>query len=122
MPTILLVTDRQTTLDQVHVALATPGISVLDHSDSDTAAATAYAEGVDAVVVDMHVGSMGGMAVTRAVRAEAAHGEPGIPVTILLDRAADAFLARRAGAAHWVLKGSPASELRAAVAHVESDT
>lgn len=116
MLTILLVADRQSVIDQIHTALWTPDIVVIDHPDSDTAADTAYSEDVDAVLVDMQVGSMGAMAVTRAIRAKAEDGIE-IPVTILLDRDADAFLAGRSGARNWLTKGAPASELRAALAH-----
>lgn len=115
MHSILLVADRQSTIDHVHTALAGRDINVLDHSDSETAATAAYAEGVDAVLVDMQVGSMGSMAVTRAVRAEAKES-PQIPVTILLDRDADAFLAGRSGAKNWVSKDAPASTLLEALA------
>jgi hypothetical protein len=38
-----------------------------------------------------------------------------IPVTILLDRHADAFLAGRSGAANWVEKGYTSTELRNAL-------
>ncbi len=115
MLTILLVAERQSVIDQVHTTLVAPDITVIDHPDSDTAADTAYRENVDAVLVDMQVGSMGAMAVTRAVRANAKDGI-GIPVTILLDRDADAFLASRSGARNWLTKGGSPSELRAALA------
>ncbi|MEN8040059.1 MAG: response regulator [Actinomycetota bacterium] len=115
MQTILLVADRQSVVDHVHTALAGRSINVLNHPDPETAATTAYAEGVDAVLVDMQVASMGAMAVTRAVRALADDGE-GIPVTILLDRDADTFLAGRSGAKSWVSKTAPTSELLEALA------
>lgn len=64
-------------------------------------------------VVDMQVGSMGGMAICRAIReARTARSAPALPVILLLDRQADAFLARRAGAAGWVLKPFEAHQLR----------
>jgi DNA-binding response OmpR family regulator len=115
MRTVLLVAERQSVIDQVHAALASADIDLIDHPDSDTAAATAYAKNADAVVVDMRVGSMGAMAVTRDVRARAGTGEA-LPVTILLDREADAFLAGRSGARNWLLKDASASELQAAIA------
>ncbi len=115
MRTVLLVADRQSVIDQVHAALASPDIDVIDHPDSETAAATAYAQNADVVLVDMRVGSMGAMAVTRDVRAKAGTRKS-LPVTILLDREADAFLAGRAGARNWLLKDAPASELQAAIA------
>jgi DNA-binding response OmpR family regulator len=67
------------------------------------------------VLVDMQVGSMGAMAVTRDVRARAENRES-LPVTILLDREADAFLAGRSGARNWLMKNALASELQAAIA------
>ena len=115
MRTVLLVADRQSVINQVHAALASADVDLIDHPDSDTAAATAYATNADAVIVDMRVGSMGAMAVTRDVRAKAGT-EGSLPVTILLDREADAFLAGRSGAKNWLLKDAPASELQAAVA------
>ncbi len=112
---ILLVADRQRVIDRVHTSLAGADVELIDHSDSETAAATAYLEDVDAVLVDMQVGSMGSMAVTRAVRAEA-KDRAQIPVTILLDRDVDAFLAGRSGAKNWVSKDAPGSTLLEALA------
>ena len=69
---------------------------------------------VDAVIVDMQVGSKGGMAVVRSVRQ--ATDEMTRPRTVLLlDRSADTFLARRAGADAAVLKPINAAELRTAL-------
>ena len=113
MPTILFVADRSSVIDRVHAALSSPDLTLIDHDDPNTAAAAAYDQKVDRVLVDMKVGAMGGMAVTRAVKAK---GEPDpIPVTILLDREPDAFLARRAGADNWLGKDATASDLRHAV-------
>jgi DNA-binding response OmpR family regulator len=114
MTTVLLVSDRDSVIDRVHARLSNPDISVIDHHDPETAADVAYSRQVDAVLVDMQVGSMGAMAVARSVRA-GANGRDELPVTILLDREADAFLARRSGAANWVAKDAPAEQLRSAV-------
>ena len=71
------------------------------------------------VVVDMQVGSMGGMAICRAIREErAAASVAPLPVILLLDRQADAFLARRAGAAGWVLKPFTAFQFRSVLDEV----
>ena len=113
MTTILFVADRQSVVNRVHAALSMPDVTLIDHDDPDTAAATARDRQVDRVLVDMKVGSMGAMAVTRAVRA-ATEDDP-IPVTILLDRDADAFLAGRSGAQNWLSKDSAAVDLREAV-------
>jgi DNA-binding response OmpR family regulator len=114
MQRVLLVADKQNVVDRVQASLAGAEMDVIVHADSATAATTAYAEDIDVVLVDMQVGSMGSMAVTRDVRAKSEGGEE-IPVTILLDREADAFLAGRSGAKSWILKSAPAAELRAAL-------
>lgn len=69
---------------------------------------------VDAVIVDMQVGSKGGMAVIRAIR-QATDANTRPRTILLLDRSADRFLARRAGADAAVLKPFDAPELRDAL-------
>jgi len=113
MTKVLCVADRQSVIDRVAADLSSADLEVVFHTDPETAAATAYELEVDRILVDMKVGSMGAMAVTRAVRAKSA-SQP-IPVTILLDRDADAFLAKRAGAANWLTKDAPGADLRAAL-------
>lgn len=72
---------------------------------------------VDAVIIDMQVGSKGGMAVVRSIRQ--ATDELTRPRTVLLlDRSADRFLARRAGADASVIKPINAAELRSALGMV----
>jgi len=114
MSTILLVADSDKLIDSVHAALSGPETTLIDERNPDVAAAVAYEAAVDAVVVDIRIGSMGGVAVTHAVR-NAGTEDHRIPVTILLDRDADAFLAKRSGAASWVLKSAATAELRNAV-------
>lgn len=99
MPKILLVADEPWVVNDVHAALADASyqVTVLDdpYEIDDT-----YAEvAPDAVILDLQVGSMGGMAITRSIRHAAGHdGAEPAPVVVLLDREADAFLAKRAGA------------------------
>lgn len=118
MSTVLLVADRSSVIDRVHAVLASADVVLIDHADPETAADTAYEFGVDRVVVDQQVGAMGAMAVTRAVRS--AGGSDPIPVTIILDRSADAFLAGRSGAENWVLREDSATQLRQAVLPTET--
>lgn len=81
----------------------------------------AAAETGSVVVVDMQVGSMGGMAICRAIReARANLSASPLPVILLLDRQADAFLARRAGAAGWIRKPFTAHQLRSVVNEVST--
>jgi DNA-binding response OmpR family regulator len=105
MAKILVVADEPWVRNAVHAALTAPTHQLIDHEDPTSAAEMARAAGVDAVLVDLQVGAMGGMAVTRDVReTTAADGERGLPVVVMLDRSADVFLAKRAGAAGWVTK------------------
>jgi DNA-binding response OmpR family regulator len=64
-------------------------------------------------VIDMQVGSMGGMAVVRRLREAIAMRqiEP-TRLILLLDRSADRFLAKRSGADASVLKPFTAQDLR----------
>lgn len=69
----------------------------------------------DAVIIDMQVGSKGGMAVIRSIR-QATDVSNRPRLVLLLDRSADEFLARRAGADAFVLKPFDPPALRAALA------
>ncbi len=114
MPKALLVCDTPWVLNEVLASLSTGGWEV-EASDDPTQAASKAAEGgVDAVIVDMQVQSMGGMAMIRDIKA-AFEGVPRPRTVLLLDRSADQFLAKRAGADAWLLKPFQSSELRAAL-------
>lgn len=116
MTRVLVVADEAWARNDVHAALTTPDYELVDHEDPKTVASVVAEGSLDAVIVDLQVSSMGGMAVTRAVRANSTvRGDEYIPVVLLLDRAADTFLAGRSGAAAWVVKPFTAQELRGAV-------
>ncbi len=117
MPKILVVSDEDWTRRGVHASLATAGHELFDEANPERVPARVRAVEADAVVADLQVGSMGGMAIARSVRAAAALGEiREVPVILLLDRRADAALARRSGATAWVNKPVNDFELRQAVA------
>jgi DNA-binding response OmpR family regulator len=116
MPRVLVVADESWVRNEVHAALTAPGIELLDHEDPASAAERAVAEGAGALIVDLQVGAMGGMAITRSVRETTGDRESrGLPVVLLLDRSADGFLARRAGAAAWLTKPFTSHQLEAAL-------
>jgi DNA-binding response OmpR family regulator len=117
MPRVLVVADEPWVRNEVHAALSEAGIDLIDHVDPETVAVTAAADDIDVVLVDLQVGSMGGMAVTRAMKDAQPEGRT-VPVIMLLDRPADSFLAGRAGAEAWVTKPFDADELRHAVKSV----
>ncbi|MEX0825907.1 MAG: response regulator [Acidimicrobiia bacterium] len=121
MTDILVVADEAWVLDDVRAALSEPRFTLHEISNPRLVTDRLDEFPADAVLIDMQVGSMGGMAVTRAVRNKAAvGGTTAPPVVLLLDRDADAFLAGRSGATSWVRKPFSSHELRAALADAMS--
>lgn len=106
---VLLVCDVPWVRNQVRAALSGVG-DIVEITDPYEAEVVAASDGGDVAIVDMQVGSMGGMAITRALKGV---GPEFGPIVLLLDRRADAFIARRAGADAWVLKPFSAQQLRA---------
>jgi DNA-binding response OmpR family regulator len=72
--------------------------------------------GIDLVIVDLQIGSMGGMAICMELRHEESYGaaDP-VSVLMLLDRRPDVFLARRSGAEGFVVKPLDPQRVRRAV-------
>ena len=81
--------------------------------------AASKGEPFDIAIFDLQIGSMGGMAVTLALRLDESAGVvPHVPVVMLLDRVADVHLARRSGAEGWMVKPLDPLRLRRAVSTV----
>ena len=72
--------------------------------------------GIDLVIADLQMGSMGAMAICLELRHDESY-LPGDPVSVLmlLDRRADVFLARRSGADGFLVKPLDPQRVRAAV-------
>ena len=116
MPRILVVADTQWVINDVISALSLPGFEVTQHDDPRTLVAAVVEQRPDVVAVDLQVGTMGGMAMTRAIKDAVEAGElPQVPVVLLLDRVADGFLAKRAAANSWLVKPFSPHQLREAV-------
>lgn len=115
MPKVLLATDADWLFDEVDAALADDETTVYRvRRGVDVLPAIRELE-PDLVVLDMQIGNMGGMATCMAIRNE--EGADRLPITavlMLLDRAADVFLARRADADGWLIKPLDAFRLRKA--------
>lgn len=104
MPDVLLATDADWIAAESEAALSSEhtvhrvrqGAEVLDAVyDLDPAA----------VLLDLQIGNMGGMAACLAIRQEEGMGRlKPRPVLMLLDRDADEFLARRSSADGWLVK------------------
>lgn len=124
MTDVLLATDADAVYEQVEAALADGTTTVRRvRSGHDVAPAVERAT-PDLVVLDLQIGNMGGFATCIHLRHEAVDGRlPDVPVLLLLDRAADVMLARRAGADGWVVKPLDPIRLRqAATAVLEGRT
>ena len=115
MPTILLATDADWIYDEVEAALSDGDVRVARvRKGLDVLAAIAEVE-PELVILDLQIGNMGGMAACMAIRHEEGMGR--IPITavlMLLDRAADTFLAHRSDADGWLIKPLDSLRLRRA--------
>ncbi len=112
---ILLATDAQWVLDEVHAALGTPETSFVVCSDGRDVSRAVKQRTPDLVVLDLQCGSMGAMAVTMDLRLDHSDGRlPLVPILILLDRVADVHLAKRSGAQGWLIKPLDSLRLRRA--------
>lgn len=114
MPTALVVADGSWVTNEVRSALSIGSWEIEEINDPRTVTDRLEKSKVDVVIIDMQVGSKGGMAVIRSIR-QATDPIERPRMVLLLDRSADEFLARRAGADAAVLKPFDAHELRKAL-------
>ena len=115
MPVVLLATDSDRVHDDVDAALGDDATTVHRvHTGRAVIPAVSRLE-PDLVVLDLQIGNMGGMATCLSLRSEEGAGRLARrPVLMLLDRTADVFLGRRAGADGWLVKPLDAFRLRRA--------
>lgn len=113
---ILLVSDAQTVVDDL--------LAVVDDGENDVSSvrngalvrAVVDDDPPDLVITDSQVQNMGGFAICLDLKLEESGGRlPYVPVLVLVDRRADVFLARRAGAEGWLVKPLDPVRLRRAV-------
>jgi DNA-binding response OmpR family regulator len=116
VPNILVASDSAAVREDVRSVLS-GGDTVVREVESGSAVAPAIlADPPDLVILDLQIGSMGGMATCLDLRLEeSADRLPHVAVLMLLDRRADVFLARRAAADGWVIKPLDPLRLRRAV-------
>ncbi|HQT99966.1 MAG TPA: response regulator [Acidimicrobiales bacterium] len=105
MAIVLLASDLAALRQELRDMLEGPEIEIEEVSSGPEVLARVREGGVDLVVADLQMGSMGAMAICLELRHEESYGacEP-VAVLMLLDRRADVFLARRAGAEGFVVK------------------
>jgi DNA-binding response OmpR family regulator len=105
MPEVLVVSDSPKVRSEVASVIFDPATSVRELTRGSEVRAAVAETTPDLVVIDQQIGKMGGMATCMDLRLEESGGRlPHVPVLLLLDRRADVFLARRAGADGWVVK------------------
>jgi DNA-binding response OmpR family regulator len=121
---IVLATDANWIVDEITAALSGPDTSFTVCREGRVVAGVVAEREPDLAILDMQIGSKGGMAVTMALRLDESAGMlPHVPVLMLLDRRADVFLARRSGAEGWLIKPlDPLRIKRAAAAVVAGGT
>lgn len=121
---ILLATDADWIVDEVTAALGGPDTSFTVCREGRAVADLVADRLPDLAILDLQSGSMGGMAVTMALRLDESSGAlPHVRVLMLLDRVADVHLARRSGAEGWMIKPLDAFRLmRATTAITDGGT
>ena len=113
---ILIATDAQWVLDELEAALSSPSTTIQVVTNGRHVATAVAEQTPDIAILDLQIGSMGGMAVTMDLRLDHSSGAlPHVPVLMLLDRVADVHMARRSGAEGWIIKPLDALRLRKAV-------
>ena len=108
---ILVATDADHVLDDITAALGGPDVSFTVCRNGRDVSGVVKERTPDLVVLDLQIGSMGGMAVTMALRLDESAGAlPHVKVLMLLDRQADIHLAKRCAADGYLVK--PLNPLR----------
>ena len=112
---VLLATDADWIVDEITAALGGPDTSFTVCREGRVVADVVKERTPDLGIFDLQIGSMGGMAVTMALRLDESAGAlEHVPVLMLLDRRADLHLARRSGAEGWMIKPLDPLRLRRA--------
>jgi DNA-binding response OmpR family regulator len=105
MADVIVVSDSAKVRDEVISSIFDPTTTVRQLTRGKEVRPAVADSTPDLVVLDQQIGKMGGMATCLDLRLEESGGRlPHVPVLLLLDRRADVFLARRAGADGWVVK------------------
>lgn len=116
MTTVLLATDSDSLFQNVDEAIADDETTVLRVRSGKDVVPVVIDRSPDLVILDMQIGNMGGFATCMEIRhAESIDRIPITAVMLLLDRAADTFLARRADADGWLVKPADAFRISRAV-------
>lgn len=117
MPDILIAADAASLYDEIRSVVEEPGTTVRWIRSGAEVRPAMDAQPADLAIIDMQIGTMGGIAVALDLRLESDAGRmERRPALLVLDRRPDVFLARRSGAEGWILKPLDPIRLRKAVA------
>ena len=113
MTVVLLATDSDSVFAEVDATLASDDCDVLRVRQGADVLPVVVERQPDLVLLDLQIGSMGGIATCLAIKQEegALRLEPR-PVALLLDRQADVFIAREARSDGWLIKPLDTLRLR----------
>lgn len=113
MTTVLLATDSDQIFAEVDATLAGDDVEVLRVRKGADVLPVVQATDPDLVLIDLQIGSMGGIATCLAIRQEeGAMRLDERPVALLLDREVDVFLGGEARADGWLIKPIDSLRLR----------
>ena len=116
---ILVATDADYVVNDVTAALGGADVSFTICSEGREVSRLVNAQSYDLVVLDLQIGSMGGMAAAMSLRLDESAGmAPKVKVLMLLDRQADVHLAKRSAADGWLVKPLDPLTLKRAAAMV----
>jgi DNA-binding response OmpR family regulator len=113
---ILVATDADYVVNDVTSALGGPDVRFTICSEGRDVSRIVGNGDVDVAVLDLQIGSKGGMAVAMDLRLDESSGRvPAVKVLMLLDRKADVHLAKRSAADVWLVKPTDPMQLQRAV-------
>ena len=117
VPDVLIASDESWVRDDIRSVLSGRADVTVREVTSGAAAVEAVRAAAPALaVLDLQIGTMGGMATCLELRLEESAGVlPHVPVLMLLDRRADVFLARRSDAEGFLIKPLDPIRVRRAV-------
>jgi DNA-binding response OmpR family regulator len=116
MSIVLIASDLTSLRLELRTMLEGPDLFIEEASNGPDVLTRVKEGGVDLVIADLQIGSMGAMAICLELRHLESYGaaEP-VSVLMLLDRRPDVFLARRCGAEGFVVKPLDPQRMRSAV-------
>ncbi len=113
---ILIVSDSEEFRRSVSSALGPMSLQIIEVDDGRKSREVVRHEEPDVVILDMQIGSMGGIAVCMDIRLEESGGRIGpTKVLVVVDRRADVFLAKRSGADGYIVRPINPMRLRQAL-------